>query len=93
MMILRKKKMSKIDVSKCKCEYKYKDNCCLFEDECKYITDCHYKQLQKYKNTLDEIEEILNSYCENMCYGCSDDCVTKEVLELIKQAKKGRNNG
>lgn len=37
-----------IDVSKC--EFKYKDSCCLYDEKkCKYIKDCYYKQLQQLK--------------------------------------------
>ena len=82
-----------IDVSKCKY---YKMARCPEGYACKYhCYNCYYKQLQQYKNALDEIEHICNdSNCDNtVCEKCrfnSIDCDfdrRKAVLQKIKEVK------
>lgn len=48
----------KIDVSKCEFITRY-DDCNLYEDSCKYITDCHYKQLLQLKAENEELRKQL----------------------------------
>lgn len=83
-----------IDVSKCK----YLDGFCTRCDtSCEEVSidNCYYKQLQKYKNALDEIEECIKC-CATTLYGCGnckkgDECdgaLSDLILQKIKEVKE-----
>lgn len=91
--------MDKIDVSKC--EYYDDGNCdCYYDIECEE-RNCMYKQLQRYKQCLDDIKEHIET-CKNTRY-CTDckfwkNCQCRNgwewsdiVLYKIEKAKEGWN--
>lgn len=51
----------------------------------------------KYKQALDEIENITKGYCKNMCMTetkeTCDGCQNTEILNIINKVKGGNNNG
>ena len=86
--------MSKIDVNKC--EF-YNNNYCscyidnygdcyhkCTDEELKY---CHYKQLQKYKQCLDEIKMYCKSIKEDHYWGMREINFAQHILQRIKEVK------
>ena len=81
--------MNEIDVSKCIHKY-YVDGeqiCGIYESD--YVEcskeNCYYKQLQQYKNCLDEIFEIIDIYGNN---GIELSVEKQEcILQKIKEVK------
>lgn len=90
--------MSKIDVSKCE-HYNFGEcNKYDFSFSCINCSNCYYKQLQKLKATIDEIEEICRCCSEiTFCFDCKyhDYCKNElqdYILQRIKKIKEVKGN-
>lgn len=42
----------------------------------------------KFKQALEEVREIINSYCHNMCKGCYSECINHEIKRKINEVLK-----
>lgn len=85
--------MSEIDVSKC--EFKYKDSCCLYDEEkCKYIKDCYYKQLQQLKQENEGLESLNDFNVQKIeTLEAENEELKKLKDEILNKIKEVKSNG
>lgn len=90
--------IDKVDVSKCECCSQINldmNMICIssFPSKksgyCKDNPNCLFKQLKRIEQKLEQIKEVIEEYCEQMCLCDSretcKDCINTEILQIIKE--------
>lgn len=74
--------------------------CVAYEKDCHKVCkqqNCAIKNSYRYKQALDEIEEIANEPCiadtQEDCKSCDGNCEHKDILGIIRKAKGADNHG